>query len=295
MRMTKPAAAETLPLLGALLCVALLASCKRADESEPTASPLPVVTTPSGVRMVAIPGGWFEMGSRASREKDESPHKVYVSAFYMDQYEVTQQHFEKVMGQNPSRWKDPSNPVEQIRWKQAAEYCNARSRLEGLEPPYDPKTWRCNFESPGYRLPTEAEWEYACRAGTQDEYACGRGPGALGEYAWFKDNSTRGPQPVGRKKPNPWGLYDMYGNVWEWCNDFYAEDYYRRSPEKDPRGPETGQTRVLRGGCWNSRAALLRSAYRNDEDPGYTDACFGRDVSGFVGFRCVRNQPPATM
>ena len=280
-------------LVACLALTGLAISCQKEPQPAAPESPLPVITTPSGVRMVAVPGGSFEMGSAASREKDEAPHKVYVSPFYMDQYEVTQQHFAKVMGRNPSRWKEPTNPVEQIRWKQAAEYCNARSRLEGLDAPYDPKTWRCNFESSGCRLPTEAEWEYACRAGTPTSYFFGDGPGALAEYAWFKDNATRGPHPVGRKRPNPWGLYDMYGNVWEWCNDFYAEDYYRSSPGKDPRGPQASQTRVLRGGCWNSRAALLRSAYRNDEDPGYTDACFGRDVSGFVGFRCVRRQPTA--
>jgi formylglycine-generating enzyme required for sulfatase activity len=276
---------------GVLALAALAMSCEQAGQPPAPATALPVITTPSGVTMVAIPAGSFEMGSAASRESDEKPHRVSVGAFYMDRYEVTQEHFEKVLGRNPSRWKDTRNPVEQIRWKDAAEYCNARSRLEGLEPAYDPKTWRCDFAAAGYRLPTEAEWEYACRAGTQTEYAFGDSPSALGEYAWFKENRTRGPRPVGGKKPNPWGLYDMYGNVWEWCNDFYTEGYYASSPERDPRGPEAGETRVLRGGCWDSRAALCRSAYRNDEDPGYTDACFGREVHGFVGFRCVRSRP----
>jgi formylglycine-generating enzyme required for sulfatase activity len=284
--MTKLALASCITAL-----VLLAVSCKQADQPPPAPAAPPVITTPSGVTMVAIPAGSFEMGSAASREKDEAPHSAYVSAFYMDQYEVTQEHFEKVLGRNPSRWKEPKNPVEQIRWKDAAEYASARSRLEGLEPAYDPKTWRCNFESAGYRLPTEAEWEYACRAGTRTQYAFGDSPSALGEYAWFKENCTRSPRPVGGRKPNPWGLYDMYGNVWEWCNDFYKEDYYASSPERDPRGPPGGETRVLRGGCWNSRAAMCRSAYRNDEKPAYTDACFGRDVRGFVGFRCVRSQP----
>jgi formylglycine-generating enzyme required for sulfatase activity len=243
--------------------------------------------------MVAIPGGWFEMGGAAGGEPDETPHRVCVSPFYMDQYEVTQADFEKALGRNPSRWTEPKNPVEQIRWKDAAEYASARSRIEGLPPCYDPKTWACDFQAPGYRLPTEAEWEYACRAGTRTEYFFGDGTAELGEYAWFKGNCTRSPYPVGLKRPNPWGLCDMYGNVWEWCNDFYGEDYYRAGPERDPRGPETGQTRVLRGGCWNSRPAQCRSAYRLDENPGYTDACFGRDVRGFVGFRCVRARPDA--
>jgi formylglycine-generating enzyme required for sulfatase activity len=275
-----------------LLLALCAASCKQENPpAAPAAGALPVITTAGGATMVAIPAGSFEMGSSASREKDETPHRVYVNAFYMDQYEVTQEHFEKLLGRNPSRWKEPKNPVEQIRWKDAAEYSNARSRREGLAPAYDPKTWRCDFAAAGYRLPTEAEWEYACRAGARTEYSFGDGPAALGEHAWFKENCTRSPQPVGGRKPNPWGLYDMYGNVWEWCHDFYGDDYYRSSPEKDPSGPPAGETRVLRGGCWNSRASMCRSAYRNDENPGYTDACFGRDVHGFVGFRCVRSQP----
>jgi formylglycine-generating enzyme required for sulfatase activity len=242
--------------------------------------------------MVAIPGGWFEMGSEAADQPDEAGHRVYVSPFRMDRTEVTQEHFQKLLGRNPSRWKDPKCPVEQIRWKDAAEYCNARSQAEGLTPCYDPATWKCDFSADGYRLPTEAEWEYACRAGTRTEYSFGDNPGELRQFAWYKENCTRSPQPVGAKQPNPWGLCDMYGNVWEWCNDFYQEGYYRNSPERDPRGPDTGMTRVLRGGCWDSRADKCRSAYRNFEDPGYTDACFGRDIHGLVGFRCVKRPGP---
>jgi formylglycine-generating enzyme required for sulfatase activity len=277
--------------LGLLAGVAALAaSCGEQGPPQPPAAAPPAVRSASGALMVAIPGGWFVMGSGAMGEKDEPQHRIYVSPFYMDQYEVTQEEFEKVLGRNPSRWKDPRAPVDQIRWKDAAEYCNGRSRAEGLPQAYDPKTWGCDFASAGYRLPTEAEWEYACRAGTRTEYFFGSGPSQLGSYAQFKENCTRRPSPVGRKQPNPWGLYDMYGNVWEWCNDFYGEDYYRESPERDPRGPPSGETRVLRGGCWNSRATQCRSAYRMDENPGYTDACFGRDVHGFVGLRCVRNR-----
>jgi len=282
---------RTAVLLGALAVAWLAPSCKKKGGPGQSGAPLPVVPTPSGVTMVAAPGGWFQMGSGSGDQRDETLHKVHVSLFYMDQYEVTQGHFEKVLGRNPSRWKDPNCPVEQIRWKDAAEYCNARSRLEGLAPCYDPNTWKCDFASDGYRLPTEAEWEYACRAGAPTEYSFGDSPSDLTQYAWFNENCTRSSQPVGRKKPNPWGLYDMYGNVWEWCNDFYEEGYYRRSPQSDPRGPETGRTRVLRGGCWNSRCDKCRSAYRSYEDPGYTDACFGRDIQGMVGFRCVRRAP----
>jgi len=274
--------------LTALAAACLVPSCGTTGQARPAAGAPPLVTTPSGVTMVSIPGGWFEMGSAAEGETDAPVHRVYVSPFDMDIYEVTQEHFEKLMGRNPSRWKDPKGPVEQIRWREAAQYCNARSRLEGLQPCYDTTTWRCDESRTGYRLPTEAEWEYACRAGTRTEYFFGDSPRQLGQFAWFKENCTRSPQRVGSKQPNPWGLYDMYGNVWEWCNDCYKEDYYRESPEKDPRGPDTSLTCVLRGGCWNSRAAMCRAAYRNDENPGFTDACFGRDVSGQVGFRCVK-------
>jgi len=271
-----------------LLVAALVAS--GCGGSPPPASPgsPAVIRTPGGAAMVRLPGGWFVMGSGAAGQTDEPPHRVFVSPFDIDACEVTQAEYERVVGTNPSRWKDPDNPVEQIRWADAARYANARSRLENLRPAYDPAGWACDFAADGYRLPTEAEWEYACRAGAAADYPCGGSPAALAEYAWFKDNAGRGPHPTGRRRPNAWGIFDMHGNVWEWCNDFYAEDYYKSGPERDPPGPPSGKSRVLRGGCWNSRADLCRAAYRNEEDPGYTDTCFGRDVHGFVGFRCVR-------
>ena len=285
--------ARTGLLLCGLALAALNLSCRRSDTPAPTEGRPSVITTQSGLTMVAIPGGQFEMGSPPGGEADEPLHRVSVSSFYMDQFEVTQESFQKIMGRNPSRWTDPKNPVEQIRWPDAAEYCNARSRLEGLTPCYEPKTWECHFDLNGYRLPTEAEWEYACRAGTRTTYFYGDKPSDLGHYAWYKANSTRGPSRVGGKRPNAWGLYDMYGNVWEWCNDFYKDDYYRHSPERDPRGPEPCAVRVLRGGGWNCRSDACRSAYRLDENPAYTDVCFARDVNGFAGFRCVRSQSPA--
>ncbi|HUT89252.1 MAG TPA: formylglycine-generating enzyme family protein [Thermoguttaceae bacterium] len=274
-------------LLSSALAVALVFGCRRV-EPEPQAEPSALGQTAAGPEMALIPGGWFNMGSAENRETDEPLHRAYVGPFYVDRYEVTQAEYERVTGNNPSRWKNAENPAEQIRWANAATYCNARSRLEGLEPVYDPKTWECDFEADGYRLPTEAEWEYAARAGTETEYFFGDGPSRLKQYAWFKENCTRRPRPVGQREPNRWGLYDMYGNVWEWCNDFYQEDYYQQSPDKDPRGPAAGENRVVRGGCWNSRPDECRSAYRNYEDPGYTDVCFGKDIHGFVGFRCVR-------
>jgi len=208
-------------------------------------------------------------------EVDAKPHEVFVSSFYIDKYPVTQGEYQRVMGENPSRWKASKNPVEQVSWSKAARYCNACSRLEGLQPCYDLNTWECDFDADGYRLPTEAEWEYA-----------GNDPSKLQNYAWFDKNSGKKPRPVGQKQSNPWGLHDMYGNVWEWCNDFYKVDYYQESPEENPKGPKTGDNKVVRGGAWKFSAESCRSGYRYNEDPAYSDVCFGYDI---YGFRCVRN------
>jgi len=265
-------------------CALALAAC--SESGKPAAEAPPVVATAAGVEMVRIPAGWFVMGSDAPDQVDERPHRVWVDGFLIDRFEVTQREYERLMGKNPSRWKRPECPVDQVRWPMAAGYCNARSREEGLEEAYDLKTWACDFAASGYRLPTEAEWERACRAGTTGRFSCG--DGELAAHAWFKDTCDRRPRPVGQKAPNPWGLHDVHGNVWEWCNDFYAEDYYARSPERNPRGPDSGNTRVVRGGYWNSRPDHCRSSYREHQNPGYTDVCFGAETHGFVGFRCVR-------
>ena len=208
------------------------------------------LTTAGEIEMVAFPGGWFEMGSGDAGEPDEQLHKVFLSPFVIDKYPVTQQEYRKQTGANPSHWKGPQNPVEQIRWRDAAAYCNARSRTEGLALAYDPKTWQCDFQSGGYRLPTEAEYEYALRAGTATAYFFGDSAADLPRYAWFKANSTRGPHPVGEKPANPWGLCDMVGNVCQWCNDYYQEDYYKeqpraRSPRPGPRRGPSGPRRLL--------------------------------------------------
>jgi formylglycine-generating enzyme required for sulfatase activity len=236
--------------------------------------------------MVLFPGGSFIMGDES--EVDSQPHEVSVSPFFIDMHLVTQEEYEALMQDNPSRWKGSKNPVEQVRWSDAVRYCNARSEAEGFQPCYDLNTWKCDFSANGYRLPTEAEWEYACRAGTKTTYFFGNDPSKLEDYAWFESNSNGKPQPVGQKTPNSWGLYDMCGNVWEWCNDFYKVDYYQESPKDNPRGPETGETKVVRGGAWKFSAESCRSGYRYNEDPGYADVCFGYDI---YGFRCVRNAP----
>ncbi len=243
------------------------------------------IKTKLGIEMVLLPGGEFWMGNARGGADEKPVHKVKVSAFYMDTHLVTQQQYERLMRENPARWKNPQNPVEEVRWSDAVRYLNARSRAEGLEPCYDLRTWTCDFTANGYRLPTEAEWEYACRAGTKTLYFFGDEASKLGLFAWFKANSGGRPRPVGTKLPNPWGLYDILGNVWEWCNDLYQPDYYKESPAVNPKGPSKGNARVLRGGCWDSEAKHCTSSYRHKADPGYADACFGYDI---YGFRAVR-------
>ena len=244
------------------------------------------ITTPFGIQMVQLPAGLLVMGQKDGQVDEQPMHEVNVKSFLIDKFEVTQREYERLMGTNPSRWKSPNNPAEQVRWSDAARYCNARSEEEGLQPCFDLVTWECDFSANGYRLPTEAEWEYACRAGTTTPRFFGTKLEKLKLFAWYKENSAGRPRPIGKKLPNPWGLHDMYGNVWEWCYDLYDVDYYQMSPANNPQGTETGATRVVRGGSWDSPADQCRSAIRYHEDPGYVDICFGYDV---YGFRVVRN------
>jgi formylglycine-generating enzyme required for sulfatase activity len=281
--------------LGMSVCLMLAAlapsGCRKATAPPAPGAP-PIVTNPGGGEMVTIPAGFFEMGSRYGRDEEKPVHKVWIDSFLMDRHEVTQSEYEK-LGKfdafpNPSHFQGADLPVDQVTWPQAARFCNARSRLEGLQPCYNEDTAACDFAANGYRLPTEAEWEYACRAGTTSGYSFGDEARQVGDFAWFADNSGKKTHPVGRKKPNPWGLFDMHGNLAEWCQDIYALNYYKTSPEKAPRGPDEGNEYVLRGGSWKSPADALRSAYRTGEAPGFSDACLARDA---IGFRCVRKAP----
>jgi formylglycine-generating enzyme required for sulfatase activity len=266
-----------------------LAKIEVAQSSGPA-----TVITKSGVEMVALPSGTFTMGSSQGNPDEAPPHKVQLPPFLIDKYEVTQDLFAKVQLPNPSHWQDsPKRPVERVRWRDAKQFCNERSLLEGLKPCYDEKTpdLDCDFSANGYRLPTEAEWEYACRAGSDDPYDFGQ-VDKLRQYAWFADNADQKTHPVGQKKPNRWGICDLYGNISEWCEDVYSPTYYKESSPVDPHGPPSpgkDVKRVIRGGSWKSSADMCRASFRQGERTGDTDACF---LTDYCGFRCVRRATP---
>ncbi len=251
--------------------------------------------------MALIPAGTFRMGNITDHPDGDSieipVHDVTITRpFLMSRTEVTQETYQAVMGSNPSWFKGPDLPVELVTWYEAVEFCNELSRLEGLDTCYSGSAANivCDFTARGYRLPTEAEWEYACRAGTETDFytgnmtvANGLDP-ALDRAGWYYDNSSspahRGStHPVGEKEPNAFGLYDMHGNALEWCWDWYADEYYASSPAHDPRGPASGNARVFRSGSFDLSAKSCRSASRVSLDPDLRSN--GRY---FGGFRVVR-------
>jgi len=193
-----------------------------------------------------ILGGTFTMG-----EDGESHQVTLTKPFELGVYAVTQEQYENVMGKNRSKFKGPRNPVEQVSWDDAVEFCRRLSELPAEK-----------SEGYVYQLPTEAEWEYACRAGTKTKYSFGDSESELVDYAWYVENSGMTTHPVGGKKPNPWGLYDMHGNVFEWCQDWHGD--YRRGSVTDPSGASLGSVRVYRGGSWKVRllSGLCHSANR---------------------------------
>jgi sulfatase modifying factor 1 len=264
-----------------------------ASAKSDSAQPFEVVSK-SGVEMVSLPGGEFLMGSDQGNADEAPAHKVKVSPFVMDKYEVTQEMFAKAQLPNPSHWNENvKKPVERVRWRDAKQYCNERSILEGLKPCYNEKTadWDCDYSANGYRLPTEAEWEYACKAGVNAAYDFGQAD-KLRQFAWFSENASEQTHTAGQKKPNRWGIYDLYGNVSEWCEDVYSPTYYKESGPKNPTGPSSplkDVKRVMRGGSWKSSADMCRATFRQGQKTGDTDACFYTD---YCGFRCVRRATP---
>jgi formylglycine-generating enzyme required for sulfatase activity len=266
-----------------------LPSCRKGEKTARSNGPVKtrVVKTKLGIDMVLIPSGRLVMGSRSGAPDETPVHEVWIEAFLMDKTEVTQDQYRLLGLSDPSRFQGASLPVERRTWLDAIRFCNVRSLQEGLEPCYNEETGECHFEADGYRLPTEAEWEYAARAGSGEKYSFGDDPRRLKDHAWYADNSGRRTHDVGTKKPNPWGLFDMYGNVAEWCHDYFDDHYYEKSPDKNPRGPNQGELRVIRGGSWDSPSDDCRSAYRAG-NASVNDEC---QVSDAIGFRCVKNGP----
>lgn len=208
--------------------------------------------------MVKVEGGTFRMGS--TKYDDEKPiHTVRLSDFCIGKYEVTQEEWEAVMGNNPSHFKGENKPVECVSWKDCQEFIKKLNDLTGLQ----------------FRLPTEAEWEYAARGGNRSKGYKYSGSNNIGNVAWYWDNSNKETHAVGTKQPNELGIYDMSGNVWEWCSDWYSSSYYSSSPADNPTGPSTGSYRVIRGGGWYYYAEYCRVSSRYDCNPDFHISYFG--------------------
>ena len=240
--------------------------------------------------MILVPAGSFSMGTVDGYPDEKPARRVSVQAFFLDRWEVTNDRFamflnawgrdadergRKMIEDIPSglrrsggRWEAVpgagAQPVAVATWFGAAQYARYYRR----------------------RLPTEAEWEYACRAGNPGKWCGGDDEGTLGEYAWYEANSAQAAHPVGGKRPNGYGFQDMHGNVWEWCADWYDAGYYRTGPARDPAGPLAGTRRVLRGGSWASTPEACRSAGRMGQKPGASHLLAGEEIDGF-GFRCA--------
>jgi len=215
------------------------------------------ISVPTGIKFVLIPESEFIMGS-PSEEKDrsdcESPlHRVKIKdPFYLGKTPVTQKQWKKIMGTGPSKFKDENRPVETVSWEEIQEFIQKLNTRENTDK---------------YRLPSEAEWEYACRAGTQSRYFFGDDESKLGDYAWYVRNAGRKTHPVGKKKPNPWGLYDMHGNVWEWVQDRWHDNYNGSPSDGSVWEDGNSSNRVSRGGSWYCYEDSCRSAARFSRDP----------------------------
>jgi formylglycine-generating enzyme required for sulfatase activity len=272
-----------LAALGSLVLVIAMPGCgNRPGSSKPDAKaretgggktqavrPEIAVDLGSGVKlaMVLIPAGEFLMGSPDSDEDapdwEKPQHRVRITKpFYLGKYPVTQEQWQAVMGSNPSRIKGPKHPVEMVRWNDCQAFLRKLNAKAG-------------GQAGKFALPTEAQWEYACRAGSTTQYSFGDEQSELGEYAWYAENSGGKTHPVGEKRPNPWGLYDMHGNVWVWCQGWYDDRYYANSPTDDPKGPSRGGLRVLRGGGWINPAEHCRSAWRSNLSPNLCNEILG--------------------
>ena len=249
-------------LLGTLVAGAQSTPTKAQMNVAPTAvKTKPVVDTTTGMELIFVKGGCYQMGDTFGdgERSEKPPHEVCVSDFNLGKYKVTQRQWEKIMGNNPSGNKEcgPNCPVENVSWNVVQEFIKKLNTKSGKQ----------------FRLPTEAEWEYAARSGGKKEKWAGiSDETALAEYAWYDKDGASSPRPVGLKKANGLGLYDMSGNVWEWCQDWYNEGYYAASPKNNPPGPDTGSTRVLRGRIYNYDSRLTTVTFRASDDPAVDDS-----------------------
>lgn len=257
------------PLLAFVVVLCIGVGCDTTDFERPADGPDEDSTefvNSVGLRFVRIPAGDFQMGSPSGQENEQPVREVEISdAFYMSVHEVTQRQWEILMDENPSQFSDPYRPVEQVSWRDVQGFIQVLNERE---------------DGPRYRLPTEAEWEYAARAGSSTQYYFGEDQSELRDYAWYVLNSEDKTYPVKRKKPNAFGLFDMHGNVWEWTQDYYHPTYYRWGASADPQGPDQGRGYVIRGGGWPDVAVDLRSANRGWAPPDFEQS--------FLGFRLVR-------
>ena len=233
------------------------------------------------VDLVFVEGDTFQMDSTDGESDEELFHSVTVSNFHISKYPVTQKQWIDVMGSNPSHFKGDNLPVENISWYDAVDFCNKLSQKEGLTPAYtiNGTDVTCNWKAIGYRLPTEAEWEFAAKGGNKSKGFVYAGSDNIDEVAWYESNSGNKTHAVGTKKANELGIYDMAGNVWEWCWDWKAP--YSSSAKPNPSGPDSGFYRILRGGSCCFNAERCRSASRGINYPNHSDH------NG--GFRVVRN------
>lgn len=243
--------------------------------------PAKEITNSLGMKLLLIPKGTFTMGSPAAEKErfdNEFEHRVTIGHdYYLGVHEVTQAQYQMVLGENPSRFQGDtvegdtsSHPVESVSWDDAVEFCRRFSAR-----PEERSAGRV------YRLPTEAEWEYACRAGNAAAFCFGDEEAGVGEHGWSAENSQHQTHPIAQKKPNRWGLYDMHGNVWEWCSDRFGD--YPKGAVTDPHGAAKGIDRVVRGGCWVNLAMDCRSASRRRYAPTLRDGYFGLRLAMIAG------------